>query len=299
MTAETSAGILPPIRSFSGVVLNQHPVSSSMIRLDIELDGDASFAPGQFCMINLGDGSAMSLSRPLSILAAAENRLSLLYKIVGRGTRALSAAVAGQSIRLLSPLGNPFPRRDTNEPRLLLAGGVGLPPLASWAELHGREDDLCCFGARDGADAPWPLLPPPWQVSVDADVDVPADHTVHHGNVVELARNRLANRTEEFVVLACGPTPLLRAAAELAAERGWTCLVSIEERMGCGYGVCRGCVVPSAGDAGWQLACHDGPVIDASTLDWERLGLSPEQSLSVFESGSACVSCPSDQEAKQ
>ncbi len=298
MTAETTAELLPPVRSFSAVVLNQHPVSSSMIRLEVELDGDASFMPGQFCMINLGDGFALSLSRPLSILAAEGNRLSLLYKIVGRGTRVLSAAVAGQPVRLLSPLGNPFPRRDTDQPRLLLAGGVGLPPLASWAALHGREDDLCCFGARDGADAPWPLLPSPWLVSVDTEVDVPAGHSAHHGNVVELARNRLTTRHEDFVVLACGPTPLLRAAAELAAERGWTCLVSIEERMGCGYGVCRGCVVPSVGDAGWQLACHDGPVIDASTLDWERLGLSADRSLAGFESDSACGSCPDDQEVR-
>jgi dihydroorotate dehydrogenase electron transfer subunit len=63
--------------------------------------------------------------------------------------------------------------------------------------------------------------------------------------------------------------PMLRDAAALASERGWPCLVSVEEHMGCGYGVCRGCAVPMAG-GGHCVACQDGPVLDAARVDWER-----------------------------
>jgi len=275
MASDATAPTVPPVRSLIGVIAEQRFLSSSMIRIDLDLEGDASYAPGQFCMINLVGGAALSLSRPLSILAANGTRLSLLYKIVGVGTRLLADALPGRKVRVLTPLGTPFPARNNERPRLLLAGGVGLPPLVSWAQRYGDPADLFCFGARDGADAPWELLPSPWHVSVDRSREIPDGREAHRGTVLDLALDCLTGRTETFEVLACGPRPLLQAAAEFAHQRGWLCHVSVEERMGCGYGVCRGCVVPTIGDIGWRLACQDGPVLPAADLDWKSFGMAP------------------------
>jgi dihydroorotate dehydrogenase electron transfer subunit len=117
-------------------------------------------------------------------------------------------------------------------------------------------------------------------VSVDRHEHVPAGRAAHHGLVTELALAELdrAGRARPRLVLACGPTPLLRAAALLARDRGWPCQVSLEEHMGCGYGVCKGCVVPvrlgEPGSDSWRNAnsCTEGPVFDAELIDWERFG---------------------------
>jgi dihydroorotate dehydrogenase electron transfer subunit len=91
----------------------------------------------------------------------------------------------------------------------------------------------------------------------------------------DLARAGLAG---PYQVLACGPTPMLRAAAALAAQRGWSCLVSVEEHMGCGYGVCKGCVVPVwNGEGGVRnaMSCEEGPVFDAAGLAWDSFQCAP------------------------
>ncbi|MBK6899006.1 MAG: hypothetical protein IPH09_06965 [bacterium] len=267
-TADATA---PPARRLRGTIADETAVSSSMRRLDLELEEPVAFQPGQFCMLNLAGERALVFGRPFSLLAASGRRLSLLYKVVGRGTARLRDAGAGAPVTCLTPLGRPFPAPD-ERPRLLLAGGVGLPPLIAWAERWGRPRDLRCAGGRDGDDLPRGLLGPGWRLSADRPAGEPGGRPVFAGNVVELARSLLPAGSPAHVVLACGPLPLLRAAAGLAGERGWDCLVSVEERMGCGYGVCRGCVVPRAGDDGYATACKDGPVFDARALDWARFG---------------------------
>ena len=263
----------------SGRVTANQPVSSGLIRLDIELSRAVPFAPGQFAMLNLTGREKLVFGRPFSILATDGAAMSFLYRVVGRGTALLEALQPGGEVTCLAPLGRPFmvPDRDT-PPALVLAGGVGLPPLHAWHLRHGRPDDLLCFGGRDGGDVPWSLLPAAWRVSVDHSQSIPTGREAYHGLVTELALAELAKRGDPGprLVLACGPTPLLRAAWTLARERGWPCEVSLEEHMGCGYGVCKGCVVPvlEQTETGWRNAtcCSEGPVFAASELDWQRLG---------------------------
>lgn len=276
MTAPTSPPPGQPWRCRAEVIANL-AVSAGLLRLDLALaDGrELDFAPGQFAMLNLAGREALVFSRPFSILAATNGVVSFLYRVVGRGTGALASLAPGQSMTVLGPLGRPFPVLENRPPALLLAGGVGLPPLEAWRHRFGQPGDLACFGARDGADVPWSLLDGHWQVSVDVDRDLPTSQSAFIGLVTELARARLAQETAaRRVVLACGPTPLLRAAAALAAEREWRCWLSLEEHMGCGYGVCKGCVVPvhSTGEPGWRNAtcCEDGPVFPAETIVWDR-----------------------------
>jgi len=276
---ETTPRRQPAAWDLTGRVVANRPCSTGLWRLDLELPQAVPFVPGQFAMINLVGPERLVFRRPFSILAAQDRVLSFLYRVVGRGTALLAGLRPGAGVDCLAPLGRGFPGPEaTTPPALLLAGGVGLPPLAAWFARHGRPGDLACFGGRDGGDVPWDLVPPPWQVSVDR-VDAAATaRGAFAGLVTELARQRLAARPDAGgrLVLACGPTPLLRAAAQLSHERGWPCHVSLEEHMGCGYGVCKGCVVPvrDAGPEGWRQAtsCTEGPVFAAGDLDWDRFG---------------------------
>ena len=257
-----------PPRRIGGRVVANRPVSSSMIRMGIELDESSAFEPGQFCMLNLEGPGEMILGRPLSILGLDGADLDLVYKIVGSGTRRLGELQEGARVAFLGPLGVGFPL-VADAAHLLLAGGVGLPPLLAWARSGAGPDDLLCFGGRDDGDVPWELLDDRWRVSVDRAGDSPDRREAFTGNVVEMARSILGRDDRPRRILACGPTPLLRAAADLARERGWPCAVSVEERMGCGYGVCRGCVVPRR-EGGYLASCQQGPVLDAAAIDWTR-----------------------------
>jgi dihydroorotate dehydrogenase electron transfer subunit len=266
----------------NGVVLSNEPVSSGLIRLDIELDQPVSFQPGQFAMLNLAGSASLVFSRPFSIFAADGRRMSFLYRVVGQGTRSMGALTAGDSMTFLGPLGRPFPQPEADQPVVLIAGGVGLPPLAAWLARQGDNpglEVLAFFGARDGADVPWDLLKDRWDVSVDSLRDVPGGRRAWEGLVTELAAARKDLQDgRNRMVLACGPTPLLKAAARFAEERSWDCWLSLEEHMGCGYGVCKGCVVPvhdpGKGPDALRNAtcCEEGPVFNAAVLAWERPG---------------------------
>ena len=272
-----------PVRSAvrcDGVVKTNEPVSSGLLRLELELDQPLSFQPGQFAMLNLVGSESLVFNRPFSIFEAAGHRMSFLYRMVGRGTRAMGALTAGAPMTLLGPLGRPFPPPETDLPVVLIAGGVGLPPLAAWLDRCDDHPDLeihAFFGARDGADVPWKLLGDRWSVSVESLRDVPAGRRAWEGLVTDLAAAR-----EDFqdgrprMVLACGPIPLLKTVARFAEARDWICWLSLEEHMGCGYGVCKGCVVPvrdpvRGRDARRNATCCDeGPVFNAVDLAWEN-----------------------------
>jgi dihydroorotate dehydrogenase electron transfer subunit len=259
-----------PVSVVGRVTANAH-ISSAFLRVDIDLGLPFGFLPGQFVMVNAPGPGAWTFSRPFSVLAAAEQSLSLLYRVVGRGTAALAAMRAGAALQVLGPLGTPFPAPIAGRAAVLLGGGVGLPPVLAWRERWGRDGDCACFGARDGVEVPWDLLGPRWQVSVDRPDGLPPGREAFTGVVTDLARSLTGLPDPGGAdVLACGPLPLLRAAARLAQERGWGCYVSLEEHMGCGYGVCKGCVVPVVRDGSARNAtcCQEGPVFAAADLPW-------------------------------
>ena len=275
-----------PLKAQAEVRANR-PVSSGLLRLDVELSGGGvgggGFAPGQFAMLNLPGARALVFGRPFSLLDWQGPRVSFLYRVVGRGTAAMAELKPGDGVDLLGPLGGAFPRLADDQAAVLIGGGVGLPPVRAWLDRLGRPQDRGYFGARDGADAPWEELDGPWRVSVDRNDEIPPGRQTFTGRVTEMvAADEALDDSFRRVILACGPIPMLRAAAELAARRGWECWVSLEEHMGCGYGVCKGCVIPVRDDrvpAGEDFrnatCCEEGPVFRAEQVLWERYGALP------------------------
>lgn len=246
-------------------------------RLVLGVAGWPGSAPGQFAMLSPGAAGGAPrfdplLPRPMAVYRAAPEpggaAVEILYKVSGRGTRLLADARPGERVRLVGPLGIGFPLPAAGQRALLVGGGTGiasLHDLAAAARAHGPV--VVLLGARSAGDlmgrADFAAL------GVDLRVATEDGSAGRRGLVTALLEEALAEpAAADDLVYACGPTPMMRAAAAAAAARGRRCVVSLENTMACGFGVCLGCAVPRAG-GGFALVCRDGPVLDADAVAWE------------------------------
>ncbi len=222
--------------------------------------------PGQFGMLRLDPVGACRdpiLPRPMAIFRCetrgAGARLEFQMKVVGRGTALLAALTPGSEIGVLGPLGNGFP--DLAGPAVLVGGGTGIASLyelAAAAPLRPR----VVLGGRSAQD----LLGLAAFQDLDVDLElVTEDGSAGHRGLVTERIEAKADTT----VVACGPTAMMRRAAEIACAAGARCLVSLESPMACGFGICLGCAIPTA--KGISYCCTDGPVFDATEVRWEGL----------------------------
>jgi dihydroorotate dehydrogenase electron transfer subunit len=233
------------------------------------------------------------MRRPFSIMRTSpqEKWLEILFKVVGLGTRLLSIREPGEPLNLLGPIGRPFePLR--NRPRtLLLGGGVGIPPMIFLADVLRRDHHWKPFIIM-GSEVPFPFNIKPSRLIlrgippvVDAAMSmmekggIPSRLTslqgfsgCFNGQVTDLAKYWLDRQHPQSLatvqVLACGPEPMLRAAANMAREYGLPCQVSLEEFMACAVGGCAGCAVRVNTKVGPAIkrVCVDGPVFDATQI---------------------------------
>ncbi len=260
-----------------------------------------AFQPGQFVMVKPSGTLDPFLPRAYSILriqgkGRREAAVEILYRVVGRGTMALSSLRPGERVDLLGPLGNSYQVPPMLQTALLVAGGIGVPPVVALAErlaasgfrvvgrprlvafLGGRtaNDVLCVTDLRKGGA----------KVHV-ATEDGSLGST---GLVTDLLEAYLRSTAggERSTIYACGPHPMLQAVATLAAQFHIPCQVSMEASMACGFGACMGCVIPvqSSGFRVWKrkpsvnrelstvnqrsykLCCKDGPIFDAQEVAW-------------------------------
>lgn len=247
--------------------------------------------PGSFAHVRCD--RLLPMRRPISIMraSAAAGWVELLYRVAGRGTHLLSEKRQGESISIMGPIGTPF-RAWLDRPRaLLIGGGIGIPPMIFLAERL-RADPGFSPLLLAGSEAPFPVSPQPSRILVPGmpegviaalplleDMGVPsrlasreARAGCFQGYVTDLARAWLLSLDEdarrEVMVFACGPHPMLEAAAALARAFSLPCQVSMEAFMACGIGGCAGCVVEVKTPAGpaMKRVCVDGPVFDAAAV---------------------------------
>jgi len=242
-----------------------------------------AWSPGQFAMITLGqDLSAADplLRRPFSIFnlpGSPAGALQVFYKVLGRGTELLSRTRPGDSIRCLAPLGHGFsPKRDKRERLLLVAGGIGsasLHPLALRESQAGRSP-LMLYGCRTAPETAGAR--PTRDAGIEVRIATDDGSEGRQGFVSDLLDEFLASEglsaRERWVVCACGPTPMMKATASVAARHGVRCYGSLESPMACGFGVCVGCVVGVREEPGaplrYRRICMEGPVFDAAQVVW-------------------------------
>jgi dihydroorotate dehydrogenase electron transfer subunit len=238
------------------------------------LEKPARFArpePGTFIHLLPPGPGRFFLRRPFSILDCDESTLSLIIVEKGAGTRLLRSLPAGSAIDFIGPLGNSFPRLPGKR-ILAVGGGVGLAPLYFYRavlDAPARGEYRLLYGARTREDLFIERFD--WRFS---DVGFATDDGTHGfaGTVVELAAREIEHSSVD-AIFSCGPMPMLEAAEQLAREKGKRHYVSLENRMGCGMGACRSCVVPvrEGGAEKYRTVCNDGPVFDADGLVWDKL----------------------------
>ncbi len=240
--------------------------------------------PGSFAHIACGEGIPMR--RPLSIMSADPEKgiVEFLYKIVGDGLTALSRAGIGDSVNIIGPIGNGFDARTDRPDALLIGGGVGIPPIVFLARaMHadGVIDPLVLMGSE---------VPFPFELVRSADgsddfgtarmrdLDAIGVRTAlasnsglpdcFDGHVTDLAAKWLSARQDSLArvqIYACGPEPMLEAAARIARQFDVACQLCLEEYMACAVGGCAGCAVEIATPDGpaMKRVCVDGPVFEA------------------------------------
>jgi dihydroorotate dehydrogenase electron transfer subunit len=220
--------------------------------------------PGQFVMVRCGEGIEYQLRRPFSLHRQEGDQLSLLFKVVGRGTRWLSERQAGEKIDLLGPLGNGYQIHPGSKNLLLAAGGIGIAPLVFLAEeaiKKGKRVTLLLGAPTARQLYPSKLLPTKVKL-ITATED---GSTGRKGMITEI----LPGFDGADQLFACGPLPMYQTMAQMAGLKDKPVQVSLEMRMGCGLGICYGCTVKTRN--GLRQACKNGPIFNLSDILWEEL----------------------------
>jgi len=256
------------------VRLNQE-VAEDHYRLVVRAPGIASEAKaGQFCMIEVQQGLYPFLRRPMCFERIYPDGVSILYKVEGLGTGMMTRFAPGQTVSIQGPLGHAWPLEGQYTRHILVAGGIGVAPFPALAEAIAGELGVTAeviVAARSERH----LL----CEDVFAEMGCKVHLATDDGSAGEqaFASEVLArlNPGAGAVVYCCGPMAMMRATYRVCAELGVPCLASLEAEMACGDGVCLGCVVPTVTDreAGSSVrVCYDGPVFDASIIDWDAAG---------------------------
>ena len=244
--------------------------------------------------VHLQCSHKIPLRRPYSIMRSdpRAGTIDVLYKVVGRGSARLAERKVGDHIRCLGPIGNTFTLPDYVTRPLLLGGGVGIPPMIFLADelrkkvdvnplviigseipfpFTARPSKILVQGVPDGVIAAMPLLDD-WGVASRL-VSLQSYQGCFQGYPHELAEHWFTNLDKEtrrgVAILACGPTPMLAAVANLARCHRIPCQVSLEEHMACAVGGCAGCAVPYKENdqvTAMKRVCVDGPVFDAENI---------------------------------
>ena len=252
-------------------IIKNDEIAPGVFRMVLAGDTSSITAAGQFVNIRL---EGRFLRRPISVCDKRDDQLTLIFKVVGDGTSGLSKMCAGQTLDILTGLGNGYDLEKSGKRPLLIGGGVGIPPLY-WLcrELIGRgtepvvilgfntanevffEKEFCELGARV--------------------IVMTADGTYGNKGFVTDGMHLLEGRqgtdsacdghkAEDYTyIYTCGPMPMFRAINKIAKTSGQ---FSFEERMGCGFGACMGCSCKTV--TGYKRICKDGPVLEREEVIW-------------------------------
>ena len=221
--------------------------------------------PGQFVHVKCGD--SLLLRRPISVCSCMEEEpedtLAIVFEVRGEGTQWLANRPVGHSVDVMGLLGNGFTMKPQGR-YLLVGGGIGTPPLLGYAEAF-RQNAVAVLGFRSADRV---ILEERYREACKEVYLCTDDGSAgRHGFVDAQVRDILEKDKNFTAILACGPRPMLKSVAAVAAEFGVPCQVSMEERMACGVGACLGCAIQMA-DGTMQHVCKDGPVFDAGEVDW-------------------------------
>ena len=233
------------------------PVTGSVYRMRLEGAELEAQKPGGFVNIRL-DG--LFLRRPISVFDSAPGSLTILYKVVGKGTEQMSGMKAGETLDVLTGLGNGYDMAKAGDHPLLLGGGVGVPPLYLLAKqlIAAGKKVSAVLGFNTAAE----VFGEAEFRALGCDVTV----TTADGSYGVKGFVTDALPAEYSYFYTCGPEPMLKAVYRAAKTSGQ---FSFEERMGCGFGACMGCSCKTI--TGYKRICREGPVLEKEEILWANL----------------------------
>ena len=230
------------------------PLTRDVMRMVLSGDTSAITAAGQFVNIQL---SGKFLRRPISVCDYDEQTLTIIYKVVGKGTAQMQTMVPGEQLDILTGLGNGYDLSCAGDYPLLIGGGVGVPPMYNLAKK------LVAIGKKVsvilGFNTQSEIFYEEEFKALGCDVTV----TTVDGSygVKGFVTNALPETYTHFYT--CGPEPMLKAVFKATTTSGQ---MSFEERMGCGFGACMGCSCKTI--TGYKRICKEGPVMRKEELLW-------------------------------
>jgi dihydroorotate dehydrogenase electron transfer subunit len=236
-------------------IVSNAALIDSVYKMVLQGDTSAITAPGQFVNIKL---EGMFLRRPISVCDVEGDKLTIIYKVVGKGTEAMSRMSAGE-LDILTGLGNGYDLTVSGEKPVLLGGGVGVPPMYKLAKeliAQGKKVSVILgFNTKSeifyeeefknlGAEV--------FVTTVDGSYGI-------RGFVTDALKDM-----DYTYFYTCGPEPMLKAVYRASATSGQ---MSFEERMGCGFGACMGCSCKTL--TGYKRICKEGPVMKKEEILWD------------------------------
>ena len=236
-------------------ILDNVALTQNVYKMVLSGDTSAITAPGQFVNIQL-DG--LFLRRPISVCDYNDTTLTILYKVVGKGTEAMSRMISGDRLDILTGLGNGYDLSLSGDKPVLLGGGVGVPPMYNLAKkliAQGKTVSVI-LGFNTASEVFYENE----FKALGCDVQV----TTVDGSYGRKGFVTDALPENYTYFYTCGPEPMLKAVYKTTSTSGQ---MSFEERMGCGFGACMGCSCKTL--TGYKRICKEGPVMKKEEILWD------------------------------
>ena len=236
-------------------VRSNEALTDSVYKMVLSGDTSAITASGQFVNIQL---EGMFLRRPISVCDYDAETLTIVYKVVGKGTEAMSKMAPGTELDILTGLGNGYDLSLSGQKPVLLGGGVGVPPMYNLAKklIAEGKDVTVILGFNTKSEI---FYEEEFKALGCKVIVATADGS--HG-VKGFATTPLAEMDYTYFY-TCGPEPMLKAVYKATSTSGQ---MSFEERMGCGFGACMGCSCKTL--TGYKRICKEGPVMKKEEILW-------------------------------
>lgn len=251
-------------------VVSQNSLGNGIFDMVLQTENIAKAAKsGQFVSVYSNDASKL-LPRPISLCGIDREKgtLRLVYRVTGEGTgtEEFSRLKAGDTVKILGPLGNGF-TVVSGKKAFLIGGGIGVPPMLQLAkEMKASGEDIQVVMGYRNSDT---FLLEEFEEVAETFVATEDGSLGTKGNVIDAIKSEKLNAD---IIYTCGPTPMLRALKAYAEENNMECYISMEERMACGIGACLACVCKSREkDAHTNVnnkrICKEGPVFNAKEVE--------------------------------
>lgn len=241
--------------SARSVILENRRLANDIYKITLEVPECKFAAPGQFAMVEI---PGKYLRRPISVSSYDSERYTMIYKVVGEGTKFLSEMTPGETVDAITGLGNGYNLDEIPDNALLIGGGIGIPPMFGLLKqliMQGKRAKVVLgFNTKDDI-----FMVEDFEMFADEVIVMTADGSYGQKGFVTDAFD------EAEYVCACGPLKMLRALDPKCKAGQF----SLEARMGCGFGGCMGCSIKTA--VGPQRVCKEGPVFNKEVLLWDEL----------------------------